>query len=156
MLGRVKDIVIVSAVAAIYVVLSLCLSGISFGILQLRIACMLHLFCRYDRRYIYACVLGNVITNIFSPLGFIDVIFGMIAATFACVMFYVIKNKWIANIISACIVGVTVGTELYMVYGGEIMLPICSITISQFIVYAVGSVIVPKIYEIIERMGEQK
>ena len=67
-------------VAAIYVVLTVATSSISFGMLQVRIAEALMLLCFFRRDYIYGLTLGCFISNLFSFM-WIDILVGT-AATF--------------------------------------------------------------------------
>lgn len=149
--SKLTNIVIIAVIAALYVVLNTVLGVISFGIIQLRLVCMLYLLARYDNKYIYACVLGNLLSNIFSPLGFIDVVFGALAAISACTVFRTIKNKWVSAIISAFAVGLIIGIELYITYGGILLLNIMTISISQLIVYCIGNLFIPKIYNAVRK-----
>ncbi len=133
----VKSITLCAMIAAVYVVVSLTLGSIAFGALQLRIASALYVLCT-DKKFIYGCVLGTVITNVFSPLGIIDVVFGSIATLAACLTFYKIKNPWTAAVVAASAVGVLVGVELYIVFGGSLFFNIASVVASQLIVYVIG------------------
>lgn len=73
---KVKTLVKLSMVTALYVAVSLLIMPFSFGAVQFRVAELFNLFVIFDKRYIYAVTLGCAITNLFSPLGIIDVIVG--------------------------------------------------------------------------------
>lgn len=63
-------------VAALYVALSLLLAPLSFNAIQIRFAELFNHLVAFNKRYILAITLGCFITNLFSPLGMADLIFG--------------------------------------------------------------------------------
>lgn len=148
---RIKDMTSVAIAAALYVVLNIVLSGISFGAIQLRLACMLYLLCRHKSKYIYACILGTAIANLYSPFGIIDIAFGVVATALACTSFYFCRklNIFISSSINAIIVGIVIGIELYLIYGGSLLLLVLSVSAGQLIVYFLGCLIMPRIYKIL-------
>lgn len=153
---KIIDVATIAIIAAMYVILNTCLSSISFGPLQLRLACILHLLCIYNRKHIYACVLGTMIANIFSPFGLIDVCFGFIASSLACTIFYILrkKNKILTSLLAAVVVGIVIGFELYLMYNSALVVLIASVFVGQFIVYCVGCFIIPKIVKIAKKLRE--
>lgn len=71
-----KDIVLPALVGALYVAISLLFAPLSFGAVQVRFSELFNHLCAYNKRYVYAVIIGCFITNLFSPLGLPDVIFG--------------------------------------------------------------------------------
>ncbi|TLQ05467.1 QueT transporter family protein [Pediococcus stilesii] len=65
-----------SIIAALYVVITLVMAPVSFGVIQLRISEMFNHLAIFNKRYIWAVTLGVLIVNMFSPLGPIDMLFG--------------------------------------------------------------------------------
>lgn len=82
-----------AAIAALYVVLTLVFSPLSFGAIQFRVSELLMLFILVDRRYITGLTLGVFVANIFSPLGIVDIIFGTSATLVALLVYVVIATK---------------------------------------------------------------
>ena len=65
-------------VAAIYVVMTLMLSPLSFGIVQVRFSEMLNYTALFNRRYVWAVTLGVFLANLASPTAILDVPIGTI------------------------------------------------------------------------------
>lgn len=65
-----------SLVAALYVTVTLMLSVISFGAVQLRLSEMFNYLALYNKRYVLAVTLGVVIANFMSPTWLLDVPIG--------------------------------------------------------------------------------
>ncbi|WP_057768956.1 QueT transporter family protein [Lactobacillus selangorensis] len=64
-------------VTALYVVVTLMLSALSFGAIQIRLAEMFNYMAIENKRYVYAVTLGVAISNaISSPMGIVDVLWG--------------------------------------------------------------------------------
>lgn len=68
-----------SLVAALYVTVTLMLSVISFGVVQLRLSEMFNYLALYNKRYVVAVTIGVVIANFMSPTWLLDVPIGGMA-----------------------------------------------------------------------------
>lgn len=66
-------------VAALYVTVTIMLSVISFGAIQLRLSEMFNYLALYNKRYVVAVTGGVVIANFMSPTWILDVPIGGIA-----------------------------------------------------------------------------
>ncbi len=64
-----KKIIRIAVVAALYAVLTLALSWISFNSIQFRVAEILIILCFFRKDYVYSLVIGCAIANCFSPMG---------------------------------------------------------------------------------------
>lgn len=95
---KLSNFVRIAVVAAIYVAMTVGIAPLSYGAIQLRFAEMLTLLCFYRKDYCYALVLGCAIANLFSPLGMLDMIFGVASTVFAVVFIPRMKNLWIASL----------------------------------------------------------
>ena len=93
---NIKNITLLSLIAALYVVLSLVLAPISFGIVQFRIAEVLVLLCFFKKEFCISLVVGCFITNLFSPFG-LDILFGtlhtLISVIFILYIHFIKKEK---------------------------------------------------------------
>ncbi|WP_304439145.1 QueT transporter family protein [Oceanobacillus sp. Castelsardo] len=78
-LTSTRDLTKIGLVAALYVAVTLILSVISFGAIQLRLSEMFNYLALFHKRYIVAITLGVVIVNFMSPMWFLDVPVGGIA-----------------------------------------------------------------------------
>lgn len=66
-------------VASLYIAVTLILSVISFGAIQLRLSEMFNYLVLFHKRYVIAVTLGVIIVNFFSPTWALDVPIGGLA-----------------------------------------------------------------------------
>ncbi|CAJ1230152.1 QueT transporter family protein [Levilactobacillus zymae] len=72
-----RDMVLAALVAALYVVVTMALPALSYGVVQVRFSEMFNHLVSFNRRYIVAVTLGVFVANIFgSSLGILDVVTG--------------------------------------------------------------------------------
>ncbi|KOY80856.1 QueT transporter family protein [Lysinibacillus macroides] len=75
----VSELTKTALVAALYVAVTVALSVISFGAVQLRLSEMFNYLALYNRRYVVAVTLGVILANFMSPTWILDVPIGGIA-----------------------------------------------------------------------------
>ncbi|KRN95183.1 QueT transporter family protein [Pediococcus stilesii] len=80
-------------IAALYVVITLLMAPLSFGVIQLRLSELFNHLAAFNRRYILAVTMGVLIVNIFSPLGPIDMLFGTLGTLIGTTLTYVLAHK---------------------------------------------------------------
>lgn len=120
---NVQETTKMAVVASLYVAVTVMLSVISFGAVQLRLSEMFNYLVLFHKRYIVAVTLGVVIANFFSPMWWIDVPVGGLA-TFVVLIICRIATRNIDNIVWKLIItGViftismfTVATQLMIVF----------------------------------------
>lgn len=144
-----KEVSLIAIFAAMYSTLVIALPGISFAIIQLRIADMLiPLSAIFGWPVIIGTSLGCFIANAFFAIGWMDYIFGPIANILAGYVIYKLKNNiFIGCSIASFIIGFIVGGYLWLFlqvpsfYGLEFFAPwlisIISISISSFITLSI-------------------
>lgn len=121
---KIKDITKQAIIGAVYLVLTTVLAPISFGAVQVRVSEALCLLVAYDPLYLIGIVLGTVLANMQSPLGFIDVFVGG-GASFLCLGVAVLINKKLKTLTARKVVVITsmivamifVALELKVIYG---------------------------------------
>ncbi len=91
----------ISVTAALYVALTLAVAPLSYGAVQFRISEVLTLLCFFKKDYCYALILGCAISNLFSPLGALDLIFGVASTVFSVIGMRLVKNIWAASLFPA-------------------------------------------------------
>ncbi|MDR7869868.1 MAG: QueT transporter family protein [Tissierellaceae bacterium] len=141
-----------AAVAAIYAVLTLTLPA--YGPLQFRLSEIMTLLAYFDPFYIFPLTLGCAISNIASPFGIFDVIFGSLASFLALTAMSKTKNIYLASIWPAFfsfIIGLEImflSTEPvnFFLVTGQIML-------SEFVVVTIIGVPVMKFIAKNEHIG---
>lgn len=140
-------------VASLYVAVTIALSVISFGAVQIRLSEMFNYLALYNKRYIWAVTLGVAIANFWSPNGLLDVVVGS-SCTFLVLVVnqYVtkrIKNMKYKMVVTAIVFALsmfTVAGQLTILYDlpffynwliigiGELL----SMTVGGIIIYAIG------------------
>ena len=91
----------ISITAALYVALTLAIAPLSYGAVQFRISEVLTLLCFYRKDYCYGLILGCFISNLFSPLGALDLVFGVASTVFSVVGIRYTKKLWAASLFPA-------------------------------------------------------
>lgn len=114
---NIKDLVLYASVAAIYIVLTMLLGGLSFGPIQFRIAEALVLLCFFNKKYFYPLTLACLISNFMSPFGIYDVIFGTTATIISLLMIMRTKNIVIASLFPVIFNGIIVSIEISLLSG---------------------------------------
>lgn len=120
---NVQETTKMAVVASLYVAVTVMLSVISFGAVQLRLSEMFNYLVLFHKRYIVAVTLGVVIANFFSPMWWIDVPVGGLA-TFVVLIICRLVTRNIDNIVwKLVITGIiftismfTVATQLMIVF----------------------------------------
>ena len=103
--------------AALYVVATLAIQPLSYGAVQFRFSEVMVLLAFIDPFYSLGLIIGCAISNIFSTVGLIDVVFGTLGTVVAVAGITRCKNLFIATLwptISMLIVtvGICLGTGL--------------------------------------------
>ncbi len=130
----IKDVVVLSMVAAIYVILTVGLSPLSYGDVQFRISEALMLLIVYKRRYAISLILGCFVSNLFSPVGFVDILFGTLATVVAAIPMLFIKKLELSSLFPSIANGIIVGLELAIVYDLPIAFTMFTVFIGEFVV----------------------
>lgn len=140
---RTEKLVAAAVIGALYAVLTMALSPISYGPLQFRVSevlCILPYFMPFTA---WGLFFGCVIANLVSAAGILDVVFGSLATLCACICMAKLGEKnSAANRIFACLMpvlwnGIIVGAVLtaavaglnpirefgaFLIYGGQVAL----------------------------------
>ncbi|SCX95622.1 QueT transporter family protein [Lysinibacillus fusiformis] len=99
----VSELTKMALVAALYVAVTVLLSVISFGAVQLRLSEMFNYLALYNKRYVVAVTLGVILANFMSPTWIVDVPIGGIATFLVLLLCRSITNH-IANDIGKMVV----------------------------------------------------
>lgn len=137
----IKRTVRLSVVASLYVVLTLVFSFLSYGDIQFRIAEMLILLCFFRKDYGISIIIGCLISNLFSPMGIADVVFGTFATILSVVCVMNSKRIYLTPIYPTLFNGVIVGAELYLLLDFPLILSIVSVAIGEAVVLIIGCII---------------
>lgn len=114
---KIKELVLYSSIAAIYIVLTVLLGSFSFGPIQFRIAEALVLLCFFNRKFFIPLTLACLISNLMSPFGLYDVLFGTTATILSLLFIMCSKRLWVASIYPVIFNGVIVSFEICLMEG---------------------------------------
>ena len=140
---NVKFLVITAMVASVYLVLTLAIAPLSFGLIQVRFSEMLMLLAFFDRKYAPGLILGCFLANCFSPFGIMDVVFG--TGCTAAAMFCVVKFAKSLFGASFWIVfcNAFIGIELYL-FGSPLWLSMAMVALGEFLSVSICGVVLMK------------
>ena len=115
--NNTKDLVLNASVAAIYIVLTLVFGSISYGPIQFRIAEALVLLCFFNKKFFMPLTIACLISNIMSPFGLYDVIFGTIATILSLLFIMKSKNIFVASLYPVLFNALIVSIEISLMNG---------------------------------------
>lgn len=141
-MNKTKKLVFAGVIAALYTAISLFLLPFTYGSLQFRAAESLTVLPYLFPNATFGLFIGCVITNMFSPFGIIDVIFGGTASLISALLTYRIgkyfkqsaKGMFLAPVPPIIINAVVIGWEIsflssegftmasFLLFGGQIFL----------------------------------
>jgi len=124
-------------VAAVYVAVTTLTASFSFLNIQFRIAEILVLLCFFRKDFVFGIVIGTLLANIQSPLGFYDVLFGTLASLISCLAIGFSKHLFIATLYPVIINGLVVGAELYFVLDYPFWINAGLVALGEFVVVSI-------------------
>ncbi len=139
-----KKITSYAILIAVYVAISMLLSNLSFGMIQIRIAEVLLILCFYDKRYIIPITLGCFLTNLIGIISGVNImVLDLLAGTFATFLSGVLMNKLrnikyknlpiIGLMLPPIINGIMVGFELHLYFKISYFILFCYVALGEFI-----------------------
>ena len=141
-----RKIAVVGLVAALYAVITLVFSFISYGPIQFRISEVLMFLPLLGKEYVVALTIGCFLANVIGPYGVPDIIFGTLATLISAIMVYytprLMKNgKHIALVASlwpTIVNALVIGWELDKFFGVTFALGAVQGGFGQFVVITIG------------------
>lgn len=129
--------------AAAYIVLVFTLSTISYGAVQCRIADFMMMFCYKKKQNVIGYAIGGVLANMFSPIGPIDMVVGLIVCFIPGLIIYKVGAKIISAVAATVINGVFIALELYLVFAIPYLYALVTVS-AGVAVTAVSSMVIYK------------
>lgn len=143
---NVKNLTRLALVAAMYVALTLAVPALSYGAIQCRFSEILVLLCFYRRDYSAALILGCFIANLFSPLGWYDLVFGVAATAIAVLPMHSLGNVFLAALLPVVSNGILVGVELHLI-GEPLWFSMGTVALGELAVMALGAAVFKTVFE---------
>ena len=155
---KVKFMATSAIIAALYIVVTLIFSAISFGQVQFRIAEIFNHLVAFNPRYFIGVVLGVLISNaLFSTIGVMDIIFGVghsiITLGLLILICKFVKNIWARLIINSFLFTATmfiIAIELNIVLDLPFWITWLYCAVGEFIVLSIG---IPIMYLLNSRLN---
>ena len=132
-----KNLCLSGIIAALYAVLTLALPAISYGEWQCRISEAMTLLPIVLPQSIPGLVVGCLVSNLLSPVGAADIVFGTLVA--AVGTYALRKNRLLAALCPVVSNGLIVGAMLSVVYGLPFALTALQVAVGEAVaVYVLG------------------
>ena len=113
----VTELTKTALVAALYVAVTVLLSVISFGAVQLRLSEMFNYLALYNKRYILAVTLGVVLANFMSPTWVLDVPIGGIATFLVLILCRKVTKNITNDLVKMVITALIFAISMFTVAG---------------------------------------
>ena len=118
-------------IAALYAALTLLLSPLSFGLMQIRVSEALTLLPMVLPEAVPALAVGCLIANLLGGATAIDVVFGTLATLLAAVCTrLLLKRRFAAMLMPVLFNGVIVGAVVHTAYAPGVPLPLCMLSVA--------------------------
>lgn len=113
----VSELTKTALVAALYVAVTVLLSVISFGAVQLRLSEMFNYLALYNKRYVVAVTIGVILANFMSPTWILDVPIGGIATFLVLILCRSITNHMTNDIVKMVVTALIFALSMFTVAG---------------------------------------
>lgn len=142
---KIKTMATSGIIAALYVAVSLLITPLAFSAIQFRIPEMFNHLVVFNKKFIFGIVLGVFVTNIFSPLGMYDLIFG-VSQSILALSIMIFSAKFISGIFKRMVFNTLVFTFTMFIIAFELNLALelpflltwLTVAIGEFVVMAIG------------------
>ena len=138
---KVHVIAMNAMIAAVYAVLTILISPIAYGAVQMRLTEIIVLLACYNKKFIPGLTIGCLLANLASPMGLYDIFFGPAATLIACLGMYYFKNVFVGAFIGGAVNGLIVGLELYLALELPFMINAFYVFVGEFVVLVIGAIL---------------
>ena len=132
---KVHVIAMNAMIAAVYAVLTILISPIAYGAVQMRLTEIIVLLACYNKKFIPGLTIGCLLANLASPMGLYDICFGTTATLIACLGMYYFKNVFVGAFIGGA------GLELYLALELPFMINAFYVFVGEFVVLVIGAIL---------------
>lgn len=138
---KVQLLAMNAMIGAVYAVLTILISPIAYGAVQMRLTEIIVLLACYNKKFIPGLTIGCLLANLASPMGMYDICFGTLATLIACIGMYLGKNLFLGAFIGGVVNGILVGIELYLAFELPFMINAFYVFIGELAVLLIGAII---------------
>lgn len=142
---KTKSLAVSAIIAALYVAVSMLVAPFGFTNVQFRISEMFNHLVVFNKKYMIGIVIGVFITNLFSPLGTYDLVFG-VGQSILALGITIFSARFIKGQLSRMIFNTLVFTITMFIIAIELNLALnlpflftwLTVATGEFVVMAVG------------------
>lgn len=157
---KVKFIATTGIIAALYIAVTMLVAPFGFTEVQFRISEMFNHLVAFNPRFAGGIILGVFISNMFSPLGWYDLVFGVTHSIITIGIFIAIC-KFVKNIVARLVINTLLFTFTMFIIAFELNLALelpffwtwLTVAVGEFVVLAVGA---PIMYTLNKRLDFKK
>ena len=157
---KVKFMATTGIIAALYIAVTMLVAPFGFTEVQFRVSEMFNHFVAFNPRFAGGIILGVFISNMFSPLGWYDLVFGVTHSIVTIGLFLLIC-KFVKNIIARLVINTLLFTFTMFIIAFELNLALelpffwtwLTVAAGEFVVLAVGA---PIMYTLNKRLDFKK
>ena len=157
---KVKFMATTGIIAALYIAVTMLVAPFGFAEVQFRVSEMFNHLVAFNPRFAGGIILGVFISNMFSPLGWYDLVFGVTHSIVTIGLFLLIC-KFVKNIIARLVINTLLFTFTMFIIAFELNLALelpffwtwLTVAAGEFVVLAVGA---PIMYTLNKRLDFKK
>ena len=157
---KVKFMATTGIIAALYIAVTMLVAPFGFTEVQFRVSEMFNHLVAFNPRFAGGIILGVFIANLFSPLGWYDLVFGVTHSIVTIGLFLLIC-KFVKNIIARLVINTLLFTFTMFIIAFELNLALelpffwtwLTVAAGEFVVLAVGA---PIMYTLNKRLENKK
>lgn len=138
---KVQFIAVNAMIAAVYAVLTILISPIAYGAVQMRLTEIIVLLACYNKKFIPGLTIGCLLANLASPMLLYDICFGTAATLITCLGMYYFKNVFVGAFIGGAVNGLIIGLELYLALELPFMINALYVFVGEFVVLVIGAIL---------------
>lgn len=142
---KIRTMATSGIIAALYVAVSLLIAPLAFSNIQFRISEMFNHLIVFDKKYFFGIIIGVFVANLFSPLGVIDLVFGvgMSAISLAITIFSAkfikgIVQRMVFNTVVFSFFAFLIAIELNIVFKLPFLMGWLTVALGEIVVMTIG------------------
>lgn len=147
-------------IAALYVAVTMLVAPFGFTEIQFRVSEMFNHLVAFNPRFAIGIILGVFISNLFSPLGWYDLVFG-VTHSIITISIFILICKFVKNIVARLVINSLLFTFTMFIIAFELNLALelpflwtwLTVAVGEFVVLAVGA---PIMYTLNKRLDFKK
>ncbi len=157
---KVKFMATTGIIAALYIAVTMLVAPFGFTEVQFRVSEMFNHLVAFNPRFAGGIILGVFISNMFSPLGWYDLVFG-VTHSIVTISLFILICKFVKNIIARLVINSLLFTFTMFIIAFELNLALelpflwtwLTVAAGEFVVLIVGA---PIMYTLNKRLDFKK